>query len=119
MSYTKDFKSDRINFEATLYKGCTLHELMFLALISFSSVTIFFVVGFLLLFGKALIGLAVAIPAGFFILLLLANILGGYKQNKPPGYYQQRISLWLEDTGLMKTAYVRRSGQWSVRRIMK
>ena len=112
----EDFKSDRINFEATLFKGCTLHELMFLAAISFGFTIVFFVLVFSLLFGKALIGLAFAILAGFFVMMLLANKLGDIKQNKPQGYYQQRIALWLEDKGLMKSIYVRRSGPWSVRR---
>ena len=117
MQASDDFKSDRLNFETTLYKGCTLHELMFLAFISFSFAIAFFVLSFLFLWGKGLIGLAFAIPVGFFVMLLLAGILGNFKQNKPQGYYQQRIVLWLEDKGFMQSAYVRRSGRWSVRRI--
>lgn len=119
MNNIEDFKSDRINFEVTLYKGCTLHELMWLAAICF---TVCITVGgivFLCVFQRFLIGVAVAIPFGFISMLALARVLGNVKQNKPQGYYQQRIWLWLEDQGLASSPYVRRSGQWSVRRILK
>lgn len=113
---TEDFKSDRINFEPTLYKGCTLHELMALAALSFGiNITLFLAIC-LSLWGNALLGLAVAIPLGFFGMLIAANFLGQIKQNKPQGYYLQKMTLWLEDHGLFKTPYVRQTGTWSVRR---
>lgn len=117
LNENKDFKSDRINFEATLYKGCTLNELLILVIISFGSLITLFLVIFSMLFDQALLGVAFAIPCAFGLMLMLANILGGFKQNKPQGYYQMKIALWLEDIGIKKTPYVRRSGVWSLRRI--
>lgn len=115
----EDFKSDRINFEPTLYKGCTLHELMFLAFMCFGGCSVIFITLFLIFFGKILLGLALAIPASFLAIMIIATFLGNFKLNKPQGYYQQRIALWLEDLGIRKTEYVRRSGKWSVRRELK
>lgn len=112
-----DFKSDRINFEVTLYKGCTLHELMALAGFSFGICIISATFLFSFLWQAPLIGIAFGIPVSFVVMLIIATSLGKIKQNKPQGYYQQQIRLCLEDQGLLKTPFVRRSGKWSVRRM--
>ncbi|MGE0626167.1 MAG: DUF3487 family protein [Pseudomonadales bacterium] len=38
------------------------------------------------------------------------------KRNRPDGYYQQRIVLWLDDQGLRRSPFVRRSGAWDIGR---
>ncbi len=38
------------------------------------------------------------------------------KRGRPNGYYQQLLRLKLEDAGLHRSGFVRRSGVWDVRR---
>lgn len=117
MLQREDYKSERINFEVSLFKGCTLHEMMLAAFIGFSTSIVCSSILFLLLFDSLLLGIAFGIPIGFGIMLIAANSIGTMKQNKPQRYYQHVVMMWLEDKSLCKTPFVRRSGKWSIRRI--
>jgi conjugative transfer region protein (TIGR03750 family) len=48
--------------------------------------------------------------------LFMASLFQRLKRNRPDGYYQQRIVLWLDDRGLRRSAFVRRSGAWDIGR---
>jgi len=71
-----------------------------------------------------LAGLAGAVTMGFGIagvgivatVLLMASLFQRLKRNRPDGYYQQQIVLWLDDRGLRRSPFVRRSGAWDIGR---
>ena len=48
--------------------------------------------------------------------VVLASWFRRLKKNKPDGYYMLRAKLWLEDKGLRKTQFIRRSGVWDLGR---
>jgi len=48
--------------------------------------------------------------------LLMASLFQRLKRNRPDGYYQQQIVLWLDDRGLKRSPFVRRSGAWDIGR---
>jgi len=68
--------------------------------------------------------LAGAVTMGFGIagvgivatVLLMASLFQRLKRNRPDGYYQQQIVLWLDDRGLRRSPFVRRSGAWDIGR---
>jgi conjugative transfer region protein (TIGR03750 family) len=48
--------------------------------------------------------------------LLMASLFQRLKRNRPDGYYQQQIVLWLDDRGVKRSPFVRRSGAWDIGR---
>ena len=69
-------------------------------------------------------GLAGAVTMGFGLagisivatVLVMASLFQRFKRNRPDGYYQQRFVLWLDDRGLKRAPFVRRSGSWDIGR---
>ena len=48
--------------------------------------------------------------------LAMATLFQRLKRNRPDGYYQQHIVIWLHDNGLWRSALVGRSGSWDIGR---
>jgi conjugative transfer region protein (TIGR03750 family) len=46
----------------------------------------------------------------------MASLFQRLKRNRPDGYYQQRFVIWLDDRGLRRAPFVRRSGAWDIGR---
>ena len=71
-----------------------------------------------------LAGLAGAVTMGFGLagigivatVLVTASLFQRLKRNRPDGYYQQRIVLWLDDRGMKRAPFIRRSGSWDIGR---
>lgn len=115
MSNRHDILADRLNAEPTIFKGCSSSEL---GVIVGVAALVWLPVSLILA------GLAGAVTMGFGIagvgivatVLLMASLFQRLKRNRPDGYYQQQIVLWLDDRGLKRSPFVRRSGAWDIGR---
>jgi len=110
-----DILADRLNAEPAIFKGCSSSEL---GVIVGVAALVWLPVSLILA------GLAGAVTMGFGIagvgivatVLLMASLFQRLKRNRPDGYYQQRVVLWLDDRGLRRSSFVRRSGAWDIGR---
>lgn len=115
MADRQDILADRLNAEPAIFKGCSSSEL---GVIVGASLLVWLPVSLVLA------GLAGAVTMGFGIagvgivatVLLVASLFQRLKRNRPDGYYQQRIVLWLDDRGIRRSPFVRRSGAWDIGR---
>ena len=115
MAERRDILADRLNAEPAIFKGCSSSEL---GVIVGVAALVWLPVSLILA------GLAGAVTMGFGIagvgivatVLLMASLFQRLKRNRPDGYYQQRIVLWLDDHGLRRSPFVRRSGAWDIGR---
>lgn len=115
MADRQDILADRLNAEPAIFKGCSSSEL---GVIVGVAALVWLPVSLILA------GLAGAVTMGFGIagvgivatVLLMASLFQRLKRNRPDGYYQQRIVLWLDDQGLRRSPFVRRSGAWDIGR---
>ena len=110
-----DILADRLNAEPAIFKGCSSSEL---GVIVGVAALVWLPVSLILA------GLAGAVTMGFGMagigivttVLLMAGLFQRLKRNRPDGYYQQQIVLWLDDRGLRRSPFVRRSGAWDIGR---
>jgi len=115
MADRHDILADRLNAEPAIFKGCSSSEL---GVIVGVAALVWLPVSLILA------GLAGAVTMGFGIagvgivatVLLMASLFQRLKRNRPDGYYQQRVVLWLDDRGLRRSSFVRRSGAWDIGR---
>jgi conjugative transfer region protein (TIGR03750 family) len=115
MADRQDILADRLNAEPAIFKGCSSSEL---GVIVGVAALVWLPVSLILA------GLAGAVTMGFGMagvgivatVLLMASLFQRLKRNRPDGYYQQRIVLWLDDHGLRRSSFVRRSGAWDIGR---
>ncbi|MBK80516.1 MAG: TIGR03750 family conjugal transfer protein [Gammaproteobacteria bacterium] len=115
MADRQDILADRLNAEPAIFKGCSSSEL---GVIVGVAALVWLPISLILA------GLAGAVTMGFGIagvgilatVLLMASLFQRLKRNRPDGYYQQRIVLWLDDHGLRRSSFVRRSGAWDIGR---
>jgi len=112
---TLTFLPDRLNGEPVVYRGLTSPELGLLG------------AGAIVLWLP--ICLVIAALAGYFMmgfgvaaLLALATVWGtsgwvqSFKRGKPAGYHVLRLELMLQRLRLRRSAYIRYSGSWDIRR---
>jgi len=110
-----DILADRLNAEPAIFKGCSSSELGVIVAVA---ALVWLPVSLILA------GLAGAVTMGFGMagigivatVLLMAGLFQRLKRNRPDGYYQQQIVLWLDDRGLRRSPFVRRSGAWDIGR---
>ena len=115
MADRQDILADRLNAEPAIFKGCSSSEL---GVIVGVAALVWLPISLILA------GLAGAVTMGFGIagvgilatVLLMASLFQRLKRNRPDGYYQQRFVLWLDDHGLRRSSFVRRSGAWDIGR---
>ena len=110
-----DILADRLNAEPAIFKGCSSSEL---GVIVGVATLVWLPVSLILA------GLAGAVTMGFGMagigivttVLVMASLFQRLKRNRPDGYYRQRFLLWLDDRGLKRAPFVRRSGYWDIGR---
>lgn len=105
----------RLNGEPTIFRGCSLSELMFLSALGAALWIPFWLIVFYLL-GYLMMGVGVGVLSIIAWVFLCSTILQKLKRNKPNGYYQLRIRLMLEDKGLIKPLFIRESRVWDIGR---
>ena len=115
MADRHDILADRLNAEPAIFKGCSSSEL---------GVIVGVAALVWLPLSLILAGLAGAVTMGFGIagigivatVLAMASLFQRLKRNRPDGYYQQRVVLWLDDRRIKRSPFVRRSGAWEIGR---
>ena len=105
----------RLNAEPSIFRGCSLSELMLLVV----GGALFFVPSSIIicgLFGYLMMGVGIG------LLLVIAGVVAGatilqkLKRGRPQGYYQLRLRLWLEDLRLIRPSFIRQGRIWDVGR---
>ena len=107
--------ADRLNAEPAIFKGCSSSEL---GVIVGVAALVWLPVSLILawLAGAVTMGFGIAGVGIVATVLLMASLFQRLKRNRPDGYYQQQIVLWLDDRGLRRSPFVRRSGAWDIGR---
>ena len=115
MSERHDILADRLNAEPVIFKGCSSSEL---GVIVGVAALVWLPVSLILawLAGAVTMGFGIAGVGIVATVLLMASLFQRLKRNRPDGYYQQQIVLWLDDRGLRRSPFVRRSGAWDIGR---
>ena len=108
-------RADRLNSEPLIFRGCTYTELTVLVVIA---VILWLPLSFVLadLASRLSMGLGLAILGMLGTVLLMASGFQRIKRGRPFGYYQQRVVIFLHDSGLRPTPLIRRSGAWDIGR---
>ena len=115
MAVRHEILADRLNAEPVIFKGCSASEL---GMIVGVAALVWLPLSLILA------GLAGAVTMGFGLagigivttVLVTASLFQRLKRNRPDGYYQQRIVLWLDDRGMKRAPFIRRSGSWDIGR---
>lgn len=110
--------ADRLNVEPVIFKGCSASEL---------GVIVGVAAAIWLPLSLLLAGLAGVITMGFGLagIGIVATVLGTarlfqrLKRNRPDGYYQLRLILWLDHHGLRRAPFIWRSGAWDIGRTQR
>jgi len=115
MTDRHDILADRLNAEPVIFKGCSSSEL---GVIVGVAALVWLPVSLILawLAGAVTMGFGIAGVGIVATVLLMASLFQRLKRNRPDGYYQQQIVLWLDDRGLKRSPFVRRSGAWDIGR---
>ena len=115
MAIHDDILADRLNAEPAIFKGSSSSELG----------VIVGVAGLVWLPASLLLaGLMGAVTMGFGLagvgvvasVVATASLFQRLKRNRPDGYYQQRFVVWLDDRGLRRAPFIRRTGPWDIGR---
>lgn len=115
MTERHDILANRLNAEPAIFRGCSSSEL---GVIVGVSALVWLPVSLLLawLAGAVTMGFGIAGIGIVATALLIASLFQRLKRNRPDGYYQQQIAIWLEDRGLRRSPFLRRSGAWDIGR---
>ena len=115
MTARRDILPERLNAEPAIFKGCSSTELGVIVLMAIvvwlpASLGLAAVLGAVTMgFGLAGIGIVGTVIG-------VAILFQHLKRNRPDGYYQQQIVLWLHVRGLRRSRLVVRSGVWDIGR---
>ena len=106
---------ERINDEPIILKGMTSTELRLAIYVSFGFwLPVSIILGVTI--GKIQLLLGFVGVAGILSVLAVGSIFQKVKRNKPDGYYQQLVTIFLSKIGLKKMPFIKYSGAWSVGR---
>lgn len=115
MAHRGDILADRLNVEPAIFRGCSSSEL---GVIVGVAALIWLPVSLLLawLMGAVTMGFGIAGVGVVATVIVTASLFQRFKRGRPDGYYQQQIMIWLDDHGLRRSSFVRRSGAWDIGR---
>ncbi len=108
----------RLNAEPSIFRGCSLSELMLLVTVG----GIALVPGSVIvcgLFGYLMMGVGIGLLLVIAWVVIGATVLQKLKRGRPLGYYQLRLRLWLEDLHLLRSSFIRQSRVWDIGRRLK
>ena len=103
MSDRDDILANRLNTEPAIFKGCSSSEL---GVIVGVAALIWLPVSLLLAWLMGVVATVIA----------MATLFQRLKRGRPDGYYQQQIAIHLDDRGLRRSPFIRRSGTWDIGR---
>ncbi len=110
-----DILADRLNVEPVIFKGCSTSELG--AIVGVAAL-IWLPVSLLLawLMGAITMGFGIAGVGVVSTVIVMSSLFQRLKRGRPDGYYQQQILVWLDERGLRRSPFLRRSGAWDIGR---
>ena len=110
-----DILANRLNAEPAIFKGCSSSEL---GIIVGVAALIWLPVSLLLagLMGAVTMGFGIAGVGVVATVIVTAGLFQRLKRGRPEGYYQQHIAIRLDDIGLRRSPFIRRSGAWDIGR---
>lgn len=108
----------RLNAEPSIFRGCSLSELMLLVMAGGmtlvpASVLVCGLLGYLMM------GVGIGLLLVIAWVVVGATVLQKLKRGRPLGYYQLRLRLWMEDLHLAKPLFVREGQVWDIGRRLK
>jgi conjugative transfer region protein (TIGR03750 family) len=115
MADRNDILADRLNAEPAIFKGCSSSEL---GVIVGVSLLVWLPISLILagFAGAVTMGFGIAGVGTVATVVFIASWFQRLKRNRPEGYYRQRVVLWLDECGLRRSPFVRRSGVWDIGR---
>lgn len=107
-----------IDNEVDFALGCTVKELMVIAVTGFMLGAFLGITLLAILFNMPqnrllILGLLCAVTLGSLITLILSTLVKQAKRNKPPYMYKQKLRIWAQNHHLVKSQICTRSGYWS------
>ena len=115
---TNELLPIRLNAEPSIFRGCSLSELM--ALVTMGGAAL--VPGSIIvcgLFGYLMMGVGIGLLLVIGLVFIGATVLQKLKRGRPQGYYQLRLRLCLEDFHLLQSQFIRQGQVWDVGRRLK
>lgn len=105
----------RLNAEPSIFRGCSLSELMMLVT---TGAVVWVPASIIIcgLFGYVMMGVGIGLLLIIGWVVIGATVLQKLKRGRPLGFYQLRLRLWLEDCHLRKSPFIRQSQVWDVGR---
>jgi conjugative transfer region protein (TIGR03750 family) len=115
MNRRNDILANRLNAEPSIFKGCSSSEL---GVIVGVAALIWLPVSLLLawLMGAVTMGFGIAGVGVVATVIVMATLFQRLKRGRPDGYYQQQITILLDDYGMRRSPFIRRSGAWDIGR---
>ena len=107
--------TERLNAEPAIFKGCSLSEL---TLMTIGSVVSWLPICLLVaaLLGSVTMGFGIGGIMVVLSVIVASSIFRRLKANRPHGYYQLALHLWLARRGFVKSPFVTRTGVWDLGR---
>lgn len=107
--------TERLNAEPAIFKGCSLSEMTFMTIGStLMWLPICLIVAALL--GSVTMGFGFGGIMVVLSVIVMSSIFRRLKANRPHGYYQLAVHLWLARHHAVKSPFVTRSGVWDLGR---
>jgi len=115
MSHGREVLANRLNGEPNIFKGCSSTEL---ALLVGAAIFIWLPVSVLLawLLGAPSMGLGMAGVTIVVSVIVGAGVMQRWKRGRPDSYYRHAATLAMARTGLTRSPYICRDGDWSIGR---
>jgi len=114
-----DLLANRLNYDAVIFKGCTMNELLVVAGICIGISCILLAIIVQILFGNFIYGVACGFALGGGLTYLACGILEKFRRGQEKGYIQQLLILKLYKFGFpTNKEVIRRSGSWTIGRFI-
>jgi conjugative transfer region protein (TIGR03750 family) len=112
-----DLLANRLNYDAVIFKGCTMNELLVVAGICIGISCTILAIIVQILFGNFIYGIAGGFALGAGLTYLICGILEKFRRGQEKGYIQQLLVLKLYKLGFSTNKEViRQNGSWMIGR---
>ena len=115
MTTRRDSLPERLNAAPVIFRGCSSNELGLIVCVAIL-VWLPLSLSVAAAWGAVTMGFGLAGIAIVGTVMGMASVFQHLKRNRPDGFYQQRIILWLHRQGLRRSPLVQRDGVWDLGR---
>lgn len=114
-SISNELLPTRLNGEPTIFRGCSLTELMGLAAIG-AMIWIPFWIVVCAFLGIVMMGAGIGLLSIIAWVYVGGTLLQQLKRGRPMGYYSLKLRLMFADAGLCRAPFIRESRVWNTGR---